>query len=125
MQHISEKIKNLRELRNFTQEYMSKQLRMTQAGYSKLESGKTDITFSQLTEIAKTLDVRVEDLITFDNQKFFHSFNNVKGNNNGFHVKLESGDIVKLYDDKISLMEKLLKTNEAQLERYRERFGEL
>ena len=126
MAAISEKIKNIRELKNLTQEYVAKKLDMTQAGYSKLESGKTDITFSQLEDIAKVLGVSVEDLIAFDNQKFFHSFNNVKGNNNGsITVRMESAEVKKLYEDKISLLERLLKNRENELNRYKDKFGEV
>lgn len=126
MAAISEKIKNIRELKNLTQEYVAKKLDMTQAGYSKLESGKTDITFSQLEDIAKVLGVSVEDLIAFDNQKFFHSFNNVKGNNNGsITVRMESNEIKKLYEDKINLLERLLKNRENELNRYKDKFGEV
>lgn len=128
MQAVSEKIKNIRELRNYTQDYLAKQLGMTQAGYSKIESGKTDVTFSQLTGIAGVLGIKVEDLLSFDNQKFFNSFNtsNVRGSNNGsLTITRESGEIKNLYEDKIRLLEKLLKTNEEQLEHYRSKFGEL
>lgn len=124
--NVSEKIKSIREMRNFTQEYMANELGMTQAGYSKLESGKTDVTFSQLTEVAKVLEISVEDLIAFDNQKFFNSFNNVKGSNNGIvTVKTESDEIKKLYEDKIRLLEQLLQAKEDALNRYVNRFGEV
>lgn len=123
MQTIPKKIKNIRELRNFTQEYMAQQLGMTQAGYSRIESGKTDVSLSQLNKIAEVLEVSLEDLLTFDNQKFFNSFNNVKDSINGFSIKIDSAEIKKLYEDKICLLEKLLKTNEEQLERYKDRFG--
>lgn len=34
---INQNVKSIRELKNYTQEYMSEQLGMTQAGYSKIE----------------------------------------------------------------------------------------
>lgn len=36
---IGNKIKNIRELKNFTQEYMAEKLDISQAAYSKLEKG--------------------------------------------------------------------------------------
>lgn len=125
MQNIGEKIKKLRELRNFTQDYMAIQLEMTQAGYSKIESGQTDITYSKIVEIAKVLDVKPEELIAFDSQKFFNSFNNVKGNNNGSVIVTLSEEIKSLYEDKVVLLNKLLKTAENELQRYKDKFGEV
>jgi transcriptional regulator with XRE-family HTH domain len=119
MQKVSEKIKHLRELKNYTQEYMAVQLGMTQAGYSKIESGQTDVTYSKL-------EVSVEDLLAFDSQRFFNSFNNIKGNNNGsITIGAEANEIKKLYEDKIILLEKLLKSCERELNAYKDKYGDL
>jgi transcriptional regulator with XRE-family HTH domain len=40
---IGAKIKNLRELRNYTQAYMADQLNMSVNGYSKIEREETDV----------------------------------------------------------------------------------
>lgn len=122
MEIVGEKIKKIRELRNFTQEYMADRLEMTQAGYSKIERGQTDLSMSKLDEIAKILEVRVEDIITFDQQKFFNSFNNVEGSNNGSVVIINSmaQDIKKLYEDKIQLLEKLMQKQEQELKYFKD-----
>lgn len=44
MQNIGMKIRKLRERRNFTQEYVAQKLKMTAAGYSKIERDVTDVT---------------------------------------------------------------------------------
>src|SRR5688572_2322091 len=119
MSHIADNIKKMRELRNFTQEYMANQLGITQAGYSKIESGTTDITFSKIEEIAGILSVTPSDLVAFDSQKYFNSFNNVEGSNNGsVIIDMKTDDIKKLYEDKISLLEKLLSNAENELKKY-------
>ena len=41
---IGYKIKNIRELKNFTQEYMAEKLDISQAAYSKMEKGDTKIS---------------------------------------------------------------------------------
>lgn len=125
MNIVGEKIKKIRELRNFTQDYMANRLEMTQAGYSKIERGQTDLSMSKLDEIAKVLEVPVEDIITFDQQKFFNSFNNVEGNNNGSVVIINSmtQDLKKLYEDKILLLEKLVQKQEGELTRYANHAG--
>lgn len=126
MKTIEEKIRNVRELKNLTQEYMAEKLGITQAGYSKIESGATKLSYAKLSEISKILGVEVEELMAFDSQKYFNSFNNVKGSNNGsVTIKVEDGDIKTLYEDKIRLLEKLLDITERDLKEYRDRYGKL
>ena len=126
MSHIADNIRKMRELRNLTQEYMASELGITQAGYSKIESGATDIAFSKIEEIAAILKVSPADLVAFDSQKYFNSFNNVKGNNNGsVIIDMQTNEVKKLYEDKIQLLEKMLVITEADLKRYKDKFGNI
>ncbi|WP_035651265.1 MULTISPECIES: helix-turn-helix transcriptional regulator [unclassified Flavobacterium] len=125
---IKNKIKSIRELKNYTQEYMAEQLGVTQAGYSKIEKGKTILSYVKLVEIARILEVSVEDILSFDSERYFSSFNKVIGNNNGsilINTDENSATLKLLYEDKIMLLEKLLAKTEAELERYKEKFGPL
>ena len=124
MKDVALKIRNIRELKNLTQEYMAERLEMSQAGYSKIENGQTNVSHSKLNEIANILGVKPEEIMTFDGQKYFNSPNNVKGNNNGITIQPFDEEIKKLYEDKISLLEKLLSKTEIELERYKRKFGE-
>ncbi len=126
MSSIVEKIKNLREMKNFTQEFMAEKLGITQAAYSKLEGGSTKISYSKIEEISKIFDIQVEELLAFDSQKYFNSFNNIKGSNNGsVTIKVEEGDIKQLYEDKINLLQKLLYITENELNKYKDKFGDI
>ncbi|HXA02953.1 MAG TPA: helix-turn-helix transcriptional regulator, partial [Cytophagaceae bacterium] len=40
---VGSKIKKIRELRNYTQEYMADRLQMSQSGYSKIETDEVDV----------------------------------------------------------------------------------
>ena len=80
--NIGEKIKKVRELRNYSQEYMASQLDMTQGGYSNLEHNG-DPTYSRLEKIATIFNLSVIDLISFDEQKAFSNYlGNITGDNN-------------------------------------------
>ncbi len=126
MLSIEEKIKNLRELKNFTQEYMAEKLGVTQAAYSKIENGTNKISYAKIVDISNIFGVKPEELLAFDSQKFFNSFNNVKGSNNrSVTINLDEGDIKKLYEDKIALLQRLLDMTEIELHKYKEKFGEL
>jgi len=121
---VQEKIKNIRELKNLTQEYVAEKLGITQAAYSKIESGTTKISYDKLFQISNILGIEIQELLNFDSQKIFNNLNNVKGNNNGITLATKE-DIATLYEDKIKLLEKLLFITENELNRYREKFGEL
>ncbi|MBB4807089.1 transcriptional regulator with XRE-family HTH domain [Chryseobacterium defluvii] len=123
---IGHKIKNIRELKNLTQEYMAERLDISQSAYSKLEK-ESNISDEKLQQIAEALEVKPDDIMAFDSQKYFNSFNNVTGDKNGsFIIEIEDTELIKkLYDDKIALMEELMKQKDKELEKYRSKYGEL
>lgn len=111
---IGYKIKNIRELKNLTQEYMAEKLDISQAAYSKLEKGTTKISQDKLEKIAEVLEVNPEDITNFDNQKILNSYNNsIIGNNSNYN---DVNIIRQLYEDKIALLEKLLSKAEEEIE---------
>lgn len=71
---VGHKIKKYRELKNYTQAYMSKELEISQNTYSKIESGGIKLTVNRLKQIGKVLEIPIEELISNDNQSF--TFNN-------------------------------------------------
>lgn len=114
---IGYKIKNIRELKNFTQEYMAEKLDISQAAYSKMEKGDTKISQDKLNKIAEILEVNPDDITDFDNKKVLNSFNNVKGSNNGI-ITYNKKDMIlirQLYEDKVALLEKLLQKSEEEV----------
>ncbi len=76
---VGNKLKKLRELRNFTQAHIAEQLGISQSSYSTIESGEQDITLSRLEEISKLLGMRVEDVIAFDEKMVFNISNSKNG----------------------------------------------
>jgi transcriptional regulator with XRE-family HTH domain len=73
---IGKKIKLLRELKGFKQDYIAGQLGMTQNGYGKIERDETDIPYSRLESIAKVFEVSVSDLLNLNQQKIHYSITN-------------------------------------------------
>ncbi len=61
---IAANIRNKRELRNYTQEYLAFKLNISQNAYSKIELGYTKITVERLFQIADVLELDVVDLIS-------------------------------------------------------------
>ncbi|MBW6484458.1 MAG: helix-turn-helix domain-containing protein [Vicingaceae bacterium] len=80
---IGKKIKQLRELRNFTQTYVAKELSMSLSGYSKIERDETDVTINRLNSIAKVLETDVATILSFDSKQIFNQYNNQAATANG------------------------------------------
>ena len=98
--NLGNKIKKLRELKDFTQEHLAEKLGITQSNYSKIEKGTIDIQYSKLEEIAKILDVTVEDIIGFN--MVFNLKNNKKAN--GVVINQISQNEKKLYAEYIEAL---------------------
>jgi len=77
---LGQKIKKIRELKNLTQEHLAIELGLTQSAYSKLESGEVDIPYTRLEQIAKVLELKPEDIITFNEHIVFNVMHNETGN---------------------------------------------
>lgn len=125
---IGNKIKNIRELKNLTQEYMAERLDISQTAYSKLERGETKVSDEKLSQIASVLEVRPEEIKAFDSQKYFNSVGNVEGDNNynGIYIGESDTELIKtLYEDKVTLLEELIKQKNKELEKYKSKYGEL
>lgn len=118
---IYKKIKSVRELKNYTQEYMAEQLDLSQPAYNKLESGKTVLTYEKLEEIAHVLDVSPEAIIGFDSQVYFKAVGRPQKNHKECSLSGQEAVIIiqKLYEDKIMLLERLLFKTEQELEFYK------
>jgi transcriptional regulator with XRE-family HTH domain len=106
IEHPEIKIKHLRELKNFTQEYMAQQLGLTTRAYSKIESGETQLTINRLNQISNILEVDPIEALGFDHQNIF---NNCKqeGNNNTMGTSTYHGqvNIVEQYEARIRYLE--------------------
>jgi transcriptional regulator with XRE-family HTH domain len=80
MQRIGEKIKKIRELRNYTQEYVARELEMSLANYSKIERDEIQLTIERLEKIAVVFQLNSYlDILTFDEKIFFNIHNNYNG----------------------------------------------
>lgn len=72
-QLIGEKIRKIRSVKGYNQEYMAKRLSISQRSYSKLERGEVKIDWGRINEVAEILEVdpitlvNGEDVITFNN----------------------------------------------------------
>lgn len=73
MKAIGEKIRKIREMKGYSQEYMATCLNMSQNNYSRIELDQNKLNLDRLEEIAKILEVETSDILNFDEKYFFSS----------------------------------------------------
>ena len=80
---VYEKIKLMREAKDWSQEEMATKLNMSVNGYSKIERGETNTTISKLEQISNALGVDLLELISFGDKNVYLISDN---SNNGCNV---------------------------------------
>lgn len=72
---LGNKIRKIRTLKGYSQEYISDKLKISQSAYSDIETNKSKLDIIRIKQIANVLEVDFSDLIFFDdNQIFYTSF---------------------------------------------------
>lgn len=61
---IHEKIRFMRQSKNWSQDEMAEKLDMSVSGYAKIEQGKSEATFAKLEEIADIFEMDAVELLT-------------------------------------------------------------
>lgn len=69
MNTIALKLRKLREIHGYPQEYVAFQLGVSQAAYSKKETGRTELSLRVLEQVAMLYNVSLADLITLTLQE--------------------------------------------------------
>lgn len=109
------KIKQLRELKNFTQEYMAQQLGLSTRAYSKIETGETQLTVNRLNEISHILGITPVEVLGFDDKQVF---NNCKqeGNIGINHINI-SEKLIYQYEETIKSLKEQIEIMKLLLDR--------
>ena len=111
---VGQKLRMIRGLYRLSQESISKDLKMSQPGYAKLERNETDIPFSRLSQIADYYKISIIDLLTFgeDRQTTFGNRLELElFKKEVDHMKQRLSDkeeIVQLLKRKVEELEKLI-----------------
>lgn len=110
-------IKTLRELKGFTQEYVSDCIGLSRASYSQIENGRTRLTANQLIKISDVLEIKIQDIIDFkkpalydSSQKLNHAEENQIVYNDSEQVLLLK-ELVKMQREVIDNLKKQLDQN--------------
>jgi transcriptional regulator with XRE-family HTH domain len=82
MNGIHRAIKKYREIRLLTQPQMAEKLNISLKAYQNFENGVTKIDLERLQEVAKILEVSIDDLINVEDGVYI---NEIKNNDVGFN----------------------------------------
>ena len=102
IQQAEVKIKQIRELKNITQEYVAQKLGLSTRAYSKIESGETQLTINRLNEISAIFEIDPMEILGFDDAKIFN-INNSTGNN-GYNNIFFPEKLVLQYEETIQAL---------------------
>lgn len=115
MQNTAQKIKEMREKSNYTQDYMAEQLGITQESYSKIELGKTKLMVNRLLKIAEVLEMSLFDFFDFDEKIVFN--NHSKSNQqNGIVLGGSSEKEKELYEKIIAVQQITIDAQQKEIE---------
>jgi transcriptional regulator with XRE-family HTH domain len=78
---VHEKIRFLRESKDWSQEDMAGKLSMSVSGYSKIERGETKVAISKLKKVSEVLGIDVMELMSLGEKNIY--FVNIGDSNNG------------------------------------------
>jgi transcriptional regulator with XRE-family HTH domain len=115
--HPEIKIKQIRELKNVSQEFVATQLGLSIRAYSKIETGETQLTINRLNEISKALGVDPIEILGFDDKQVFNNckqegnYNTIGQTHNAFPEKL-----MQQYEKTIAVLEDEIKLLKSMLE---------
>lgn len=82
---IGEKLRKIREMKGFSQEFMASQLNISPQAFGKIEREETKLDFVRLETIARIMEVDPLDIINFDESQIYNNtFNNHASNQKNF-----------------------------------------
>ncbi|MEG9487204.1 helix-turn-helix transcriptional regulator [Mannheimia indoligenes] len=102
---VNEKIKQIRELRKWSQEEMAEKMNMSTNGYAKIERGETKLNLHKLEQIATIFNIDILELIQSDRNGVFFVMNdhntNYYSSSDNLNIDLEKLKLVVQHKDEI------------------------
>ncbi len=110
MEHVLEKIREVRKQKGYSHEYIAHELDISQVAYSKLEKNETKLTVERLYKLAEILETPITDLLDVKANNIFNQHNNNRG------TFIGNQEIQNLYQENRDKSEKIIELYEARLQ---------
>ena len=119
---VNEKIRKIREAKDWSQEQMAEKLNMSLNGYAKIERGESKIYLDKLEQIAQVFDIDVVELMQSDGENICFQIESPLGSvyqGGGETQLLIEIERLKLAlshaNDKEELLKKLLEQKDSEI----------
>lgn len=109
MEHVLERIKEIRKLKGYSHEYIAHELDISQVAYSKLEKNETKLTVERLYKLAEIMEAPITDFLDVKPNNVFHQNNNNRG------TFIGNQDIQNMYQENREKTEKIIALYEERL----------
>lgn len=120
MKKIGQNIRKLRELRNFTQQYMAEKLEMTQGNYARIENEEIHLSEERLLKISGLLGYSTEFIVQFDVEKIHDMVSEKKEVAREVFQYQISPELKQLYESRITSLEQYVSELKDELRQMRE-----
>lgn len=107
-ERLAKKLKLLREVHNYTQEYVASVLEISPNTYSLMEKGQANFSIQRIEVLAELYKMDIVDFLTFNDQTIIHNITNSNGicsKNVNVHNNGIPDEERQLYKDVISRLE--------------------
>ena len=101
---IGEKIRQIRELKGYSQEYLADKLGVSQRAYSKIERSEIKVDWEKIKNIATIFEMEPMDLVSFDDNIIFNNCNQ-SGKLNTINNYVPD-QLIAQYEERIKHLEK-------------------
>ncbi|GJH40804.1 hypothetical protein RCZ04_13540 [Capnocytophaga sp. HP1101] len=112
MYDYHDKIRKIREAKDYKQEFVAAQLNISQRAYSSIENGKTQLTVERLFEIIKILDTSLPEIFEYEGGSVLHN------NFNDTATKNKGGDLIynkQSFEEERKLYERIIAMKEEEI----------
>lgn len=120
----NQKIRALREIKQWSQEEMAEKLHMSLNGYAKIERGETKLTLDKLEQIANLFNMDALEFMHNANKGVYFMMNDTVDNNTVYYgiqetqtIELEKLKLeIQVKENMIAYKEELIKAKDQLLE---------
>ncbi len=115
--HLGYNVKRIREILGVKQEDLAERLQLSQQSISKLEN-KEDMDSDTLEKVANALNIPEDAIRNFTDEGAVHIVaNNFSDNSSAYNYTINNPieRIVQLYDEKVELYERMLKSEQEKV----------
>ncbi|MEX0813080.1 MAG: helix-turn-helix transcriptional regulator [Chitinophagales bacterium] len=102
---LGKKVRQIRELKGYSQEYMASKLGISQRAYSKLERDEIKLNWDKITEISQIFEIDPLDLVSFDDNLIFHNCTNAGKFKKFTNYNQIPEKLIEQYEKRISSLE--------------------